>query len=230
LSETTATVTCHPPYHFKFGLVGTPLPGVQVKIAPNGEILVKGGNVMKGYYKKPKETADVFEDGWFKTGDIGEFDANGELRITDRIKDLMKTSGGKYIAPQLIESLIGADHFVEQVVVIGDNKKFVAALIVPSFEALEEYARTRNIPFASRYELVKHPEIIEFYRKRIEERSQSLAGFEKIKEFTLLPEELTVDRNEITPTMKIKRKVVAEKFNDVIDGMYGGGALHRQNE
>jgi long-chain acyl-CoA synthetase len=229
LSETTATSTCHPPYHFKFGLVGTPLPGVQVKIAPNGEILVKGGNVMKGYYKKPKETAEVFEDGWFKTGDIGEFDANGELRITDRIKDLMKTSGGKYIAPQLIESLIGADHFVEQVVVIGDNKKFVAALIVPSFEALEEYARNQNIPFKSRFELVKHPDIVEFYRKRIDERSRNLAGFEKIKEFTLLPEELTVDRNEITPTMKIKRKVVAEKFNDVIDGMYGGGMPKRQN-
>jgi long-chain acyl-CoA synthetase len=141
----------------------------------------------------------------------------------------MKTSGGKYIAPQLIESLIGADHFVEQVVVIGDNKKFVAALIVPSFEALEEYARNQNIPFKSRFELVKHPDIVEFYRKRIDERSRNLAGFEKIKEFTLLPEELTVDRNEITPTMKIKRKVVAEKFNDVIDGMYGGGMPKRQN-
>ncbi len=229
LSETTATVTCHPPYHFKFGRVGTPLPGVQVKIAPNGEILVKGGNVMKGYYKKPKETAEVFdEDGWFKTGDIGEFDSNGELRITDRIKDLMKTSGGKYIAPQLIESLIGADHFVEQVVVIGDNKKFVSALIVPAFEALEEYARACNIPFNSRFELVRHPDIIEFYRKRINARSQNLAEFEKIKEFVLLPEELTVDRNEITPTMKIKRKVVAEKFNDVIDAMYGEGILKRE--
>jgi len=229
LSETTATVTCHPPYHFKFGLVGIPLPGVEVKIAKNGEILVKGGNVMKGYYKKPKETADVFEDGWFKTGDVGEFDENGELRITDRIKDLMKTSGGKYIAPQLIESLIGADHFVEQVVVIGDNKKFVSALIVPSFEALEEYAKNNNIAFSSRFELVNRPDIIEFYRKRIEERSQNLAEFEKIKNFILLPEELTVDRNEITPTMKIKRKVVAEKFNEVIDGMYGGMSRERPN-
>lgn len=229
LSETTATVTCHPPYHFKFGLVGIPLPGVEVKIAKNGEILVKGGNVMKGYYKKLKETAEVFEDKWFKTGDIGEFDENGELRITDRIKDLMKTSGGKYIAPQLIESLIGADHFVEQVVVIGDNKKFVSALIVPSFEALEEYARNNNIAFNSRYELVKNPDIVAFYRKRIEERSSNLAEFERIKSFILLPEELTVDRNEITPTMKIKRKVVAEKFNDVIDGMYDGGGRKRTN-
>ncbi len=222
LSETTATVTCHPPYNFKFGLVGTPLPGVQVKIAHNGEILIKGGNVMKGYYKKPEATADVFEDGWFKSGDIGEFDKNGELRITDRIKDLMKTSGGKYIAPQLIESVIGADHFVEQVVAIGDQKKFVSALIVPSFEVLEEYARSNNIPFNSRAELVRNPQIIDFYRQRIEARSKNLANFEKVKEFILLPGELTIESNEITPTMKIKRKFVTERYNDAIEGMYGG--------
>ena len=233
LSETTATVTCHPPYHFKFGLVGTPMPGVQVKIAEDGEILVKGGNVMKGYHKKPEETANVFEDGWFKTGDAGEFDENGELKITDRIKDLMKTSGGKYIAPQLIESIIGADIFIEQITVIGDNRKFVSALIVPSFEALEEYARINNISFSSRAELVRQPEIIELYRKRIEEKSNKFANFEKIKEFTLLPNELTVDREEITPTMKIKRKVVTEKYNDVIDVMYEPvlphGANHHKN-
>ncbi len=220
LSETTATATCHPPYHFKFGLVGTPMPGVQIKISKEGEILVKGGTVMQGYYKKPGETESVFEDGWFKTGDAGEFDKNGELRITDRIKDLIKTSGGKYVAPQLIESVIGADHFVEQVTVIGDNRKFVSALIVPSFEVLEEYARINNIFFASRIELVRHPAIIELYRKRIDDRSQDFANFEKIKEFTLLPDELTVDREEITPTMKIKRKVITEKYNGVIDMMY----------
>ncbi len=220
LSETYATVTCHPPRHFKFGLVGTPLPGVQVKIAENGEILVKGGNVMQGYYKMPEETAAVFDDGWFRTGDVGEFDENGELRITDRIKDLMKTSGGKYIAPQLIESLIGADHFVEQVMIIGDRRNFVSALIVPSFEVLEEYAENHGITFNSRAELVSRPDIIELYRKRIEERSKNLAGYERIKEFTLLPSEFSVDQNEITPTMKIKRKVVVEKYADVISGMY----------
>src|SRR6056297_114049 len=222
LSETTATVTCHPSHNFKFGLVGTPLPGVHVKIGDNGEILIKGGNVMQGYYNKPEATAEAFtEDGWFRTGDVGEFDENGELRITDRIKDLMKTSGGKYIAPQLIESTLGADHFIEQVMVIGEQKKFVSALIVPSFEALEEYAQNRNIAYSSRADLVQHPEIIELYRQRINERSKDLAGYEKVKEFTLLPDEFSVDRNEITPTMKIKRKNVAERYNDAINNMYG---------
>ena len=222
LSETTATVTCHPTYNFKFGLVGTPLPGVHVKIADNGEILIKGGNVMRGYYNKPEATAESFtEDGWFKSGDVGEFDENGELRITDRIKDLMKTSGGKYIAPQLIESTLGADHFIEQVMVVGEQKKFVSALIVPSFEALEEYAQNRNITYSSRAELVQHPEIIELYRQRINERSRELANYEKVKEFKLLPDEFSVDRNEITPTMKIKRKFVADKYNEDINKMYG---------
>ncbi|MDZ7831278.1 MAG: long-chain fatty acid--CoA ligase [Desulfobacterales bacterium] len=222
LSETTATATCHPSHNFKFGLVGTPLPGVHVKISDKGEILIKGGNVMQGYYNKPEATAEAFtEDGWFRTGDVGEFDENGELRITDRIKDLMKTSGGKYIAPQLIESTLGADHFIEQVMVIGEQKKFVSALIVPSFEALEEYAQNRNIAYSSRAELVQHPEIIELYRQRINEGSKELASYEQVKEFTLLRDEFSVDRNEITPTMKIKRKFVAEKYNDAINNMYG---------
>ena len=220
LSETTATVTCHPPYHFQFGLVGTPMPGVDVKIADNGEILIKGGNVMQGYYKKPDETAAAFADGWFKTGDVGEFSENGELRITDRIKDLMKTSGGKYIAPQVIESVVGADHFIEQAVVVGEQKKFVSALIVPDFEALEEYARSKGIDFASRAELVNRPDIVEMYRSRIEQRQSELAEYEKIKQFRLLSEPFSVDRNEITPTMKIKRKLVADKFKQTIEDMY----------
>jgi len=222
LSETTATVTCHPPHNFKFGLVGTPLPGVQVKTAENGEILIKGGNVMRGYYNKPEVSAEAFtEDGWFRSGDVGEFDENGELRITDRIKDLMKTSGGKYIAPQLIESTLGADHYIEQVMVIGEQKRFVSALVVPSFEALEEYAQNHDIKYNSRAELVRHPDIIELYRQRINERSKDLANYEKVKEFTLLPNEFSVDQNEITPTMKIKRKFLAEKYNDTIKNMYG---------
>src|SRR6056297_2662337 len=222
LSETTATVTCHPSHNFKFGLVSTPLPDVHVKIGDNGEVLIKGGNVMRGYYNKPEATAEAFtEDGWFRSGDVGEFDENGELRITDRIKDLMKTSGGKYIAPQLIESTLGADHYIEQVMVVGEQKKFVSALIVPSFEALEEYAQDNNIEYNSRAELVQHPDVIELYRQRINERSKDLAGYEKVKEFTLLPDEFSVDRNEITPTMKIKRKNVAERYNDAINNMYG---------
>jgi long-chain acyl-CoA synthetase len=222
LTETTATVTCHEPFKFKFGAVGKPLPHVEVKIDENnGEILVRGGNVMKGYYKKPQATAEVFtHDGWFRTGDAGYFEENGELRITERIKDLIKTSGGKYIAPQMIESTIGADHFIEQMAVIGDQRKFVTALIVPAFDALEEYAKTHNIAFTSREDLVSKPEIIEFYQQRIEEAQKEFARFEKIKKFTLLPHEFTVESGEITPTLKIKRKAIAEKYKDIIDAMY----------
>jgi long-chain acyl-CoA synthetase len=220
LTETTATVTCHEPGNFRFGLVGKPMPGVQVKIADNGEILVKGPTVMKGYYKKPKETAEVFSDGWFKTGDAGHFEDNGELRITERIKDLMKTSGGKYIAPQMIESTIGADLYIEQIAVIGDNRKYVTALVVPSFEALGEYAKAHGIPFTSREDIIKNPAVLEFYGRRIDEQQRELAGFEKVKKFTLLPTEFTVDGGDMTPTMKIRRKVVAEKYKAVIDTMY----------
>jgi len=219
LTETTATVTCHENYHFRPGTVGKPIKGVEVKIAPSGEILVRGENVMKGYYKKPAATAEVFEDGWFKTGDVGVLE-DGYLTITDRIKDLMKTSGGKYIAPQYIETTIGNDHFIEQINVIGDQRKFVSALIVPSFDALEEYARSQNIPFSSREELVKHPAVVEFYQKRIDEQQKELAEYEKVKRFTLLDHPFTQDSGEMTPTMKLKRKVIAEKYRDLIDAMY----------
>lgn len=220
LSETTATVTCHEPRHFKFGLVGNPMPGVQVKISGNGEILVKGGTVMKGYYKKPAETEEVFENGWFKTGDAGEFDDNGELRITDRIKDLMKTSSGKYVAPQYLESVIGSDHFIEQIAVIGDNRKFVSALIVPAFEVLQEYAQTHQILWTCREDLIQHPSVIELFRRRIESRSNDLAGHEKIIRFTLMPNEFSIAGGEITPTMKIKRKNVINRYQGVIEDMY----------
>ncbi|RPI91488.1 MAG: long-chain fatty acid--CoA ligase, partial [Spirochaetales bacterium] len=222
LTETTATVTCHEPHNFKFGAVGKPLDDVEVKIdEANGEILIRGGNVMKGYYKKPQATAEVFTaDGFFRTGDAGFFQENGELRITERIKDLMKTSGGKYIAPQLIESTVGADHFIEQIAVIGDQRKYVSALIVPSFEALVEYAKERGITYATREELITKAEIVEFYRKRITECSKEFAEFEKIKRFTLLAKEFTVEDGEITPTMKIKRKSVAEIYKPMIDRMY----------
>lgn len=224
LTETTATVTCHEPSKFKFGAVGKPLPGVEVKIDEStGEILVRGPNVMKGYYKKPEATAEVLlSDGWFRTGDAGFFEENGELRITDRIKDLMKTSGGKYIAPQMIESTIGADHFIEQIAVIGDLRNYVTALVVPSFLALEEYAKTHNISYSSKDELIAKPEVVEFYRQRIEDAQKEFARFEKIKKFTLLSKEFTVESGEITPTLKLKRKVINEKNKDIIESMYKG--------
>jgi len=222
LTESTATTTCHLPHNFQFGAVGKPIPGVDVKIDPkNGEVLIKGGNIMKGYYKKPQATQEVFtEDGYFRTGDVGEFADNGELIITDRIKDLMKTSGGKYIAPVVIETAVGADHYVEQLTVIGDQRKFVSALIVPAFETLEEWAKNNGIQVASREELVSHPEVIAFYKKRIQDDCSQLANFEKIKNFVLLPKEFTVDSGEITPTLKVKRNIIIDKYNDVIDTMY----------
>jgi len=220
LTETTATVTCHEEYHYRPGTVGKPIYGVDVKIAPNGEILVRGETVMKGYYKKPEATAEVFEDHWFKTGDVGILE-DGYLTITDRIKDLMKTSGGKYIAPQLIETTIGKDHFIEQISIIGDERKYVSALIVPAFDALEDYAKSRNITYNSREDLIGHPEIVQFYQERIEQNQRELAGFEKVKKFRLLAKAFTQEDGEMTPTMKLKRKVINEKYREVIDGMYG---------
>ena len=220
LSETTATVTCHEPDRYRFGLVGKPLPGVEVKIAQNEEILVRGPTVMKGYYKNPQETAAVFEDGWFKTGDTGRFESNGELRITDRIKELMKTSGGKYISPQHVEAIIGTDLYIEQIAVVADNRKFVSALIVPEFAALGEWARKNRIAFSSRRELVAHPDVVRFYEQRIRDHSAELANYEQIARFTLLAEPFTIDGGEVTPTMKLKRKVINHHFGSTIDAMY----------
>jgi long-chain acyl-CoA synthetase len=219
LTETTATVTCHEKYHFRPGTVGKPIDGVEVRIAQNGEILVKGETVTKGYYKKPEATAEAFENGWFKTGDVGVLE-DGYLTITDRIKDLMKSSGGKYVAPQLIETTIGKDYYIEQIAVIGDARRFVSALIVPAFDALEGYAKTHNISYSSREDLIENPRIIQFYQQRIAEHSGELAGHEQIRKFTLLSTPFTQEAGEMTPTMKLRRKFVNEKFQDIINRMY----------
>jgi long-chain acyl-CoA synthetase len=213
-------VTYTLPHDFKFGTVGKPVPGCEVKIGAHDEVLVKGPNVMKGYYKKPEATAEVLKDGWFHTGDVGRIDDDGFLIITDRIKDLIITSGGKNIAPQRIETAVGRDHYIEQITTIGDRRKYVSALIVPSHEALESYAREQGLTFQTREELLKLPEINAFYRRRIDRQSAELAGYETIKAFTLLPREFSQENGEITPTQKIKRKVVAEHFRQEIDAMY----------
>lgn len=220
LTETSPMAAANSPKAFKFGTVGKPILGCEIKIGEHGEILVKGGNVMKGYYKKPKETEEAFVDGWFKTGDVGVIDEDGFLRITDRIKDLIITAQGKNVAPQHIEGVIARDLFIEQVVTVGDKRKYITALIVPSFGALEPYAREKNIRFSSREELVKKPEIVEFYRKRIRELSVELANYEKIVNFKLMPREFTQENGELTPTLKLKRKVIAENYKNMIDGMY----------
>jgi len=220
LTETSPMAAANSPKAFKFGTVGKPILGCEIKIGEHGEILIKGGNVMKGYYKKPQETKEAIVDGWFKTGDVGVFDEDGFLRITDRIKDLIITAQGKNVAPQHIEGVIARDLFIEQIVTVGDKRKYITALVVPSFSALEHYASENNIRFSSREELVKKPEIIEFYRNRIVDLSAELANYEKIVNFTLMPREFTQDNGELTPTLKLRRKVIAEKYKNMIDSMY----------
>ena len=221
MTETTATVSCWDDLKFNANSIGTPMPQAEVKIGENNEILVRGGMVMKGYYKKPQETAEAFTaDGFLKTGDAGEFDAEGNLFITDRIKELMKTSNGKYIAPQYIESKIGKDKFIEQIAIIADAKKYVSALIVPCFDSLEEYAKQFNIKYQDRMELLKHSEIIKMFEKRIENLQKELAHFEQVKKFTLLSQAFSVKLGEITPTLKLRRKVIMERYRELIEKMY----------
>ncbi|UOE41706.1 long-chain fatty acid--CoA ligase [Chryseobacterium suipulveris] len=221
LTETTATLTAFPFKNYEHGTAGISLGDTQIKIGENDEILAKGSGIMKGYYKKPTETAEVFtEDGWFKTGDAGRFDEKGNLMITDRIKDLMKTSNGKYIAPQPIENLLSNDNYINQVMVAAEGKPFVTALIIPNFEALKEQLPKLNIPFTSWEEVVKLDKVKDFYHQKIEEIQKQLSGFEKVKKFVLMPAEFEIGSGEITPTLKVKRNVVLAKYADLIEKMY----------
>lgn len=220
LSETTATVCFYPEIGFQFGSIGEVMPGVQVKIDPgNNEILVKGKTVMSGYYNKPEETKRAFtEDGFFRTGDAGRLEGN-TLFFTERIKDLYKTSNGKYIAPQAIEMVMSGDNYIEQIAVIGDQRKFVSALIVPAYPLLEKFAGEKGISFESREELVKNKDIIRFIEARVEEHQKNLASYEKIKRFTLLPEPFMMGC-ELTDTLKLRRPVVLQKYATEIEAMY----------
>ncbi len=220
LTETTATVTLFGDTHFEFNSAGKPITGTQIKIGTNNEVLVKGPGVMKGYYKKPEATAEVIKEGWFYTGDAGKIDDNGNLVITDRIKDLMKTSGGKYIAPQKLETTLINDSFIEQIAVIGDQQKYVTALAVPSFENLKKYALEHKITFKDVEELIAHNQIVDLFEKRFEELQKEFSKFEKIKKFTLLPKEFSIEAGEITATLKLKRKVIQKKYKALIDKMY----------
>lgn len=221
LTETTATLTCFPFHHFKHGTAGIPIGDTQIKIGENSEILAKGSGIMKGYYKKPAETAEVFtEDGWFKTGDAGEFDEEGNLIITDRIKDLMKTSNGKYIAPQPIENMLSNNNYINQAMIVAEGKPYVTALIIPNFDALQETISKLNISFTTWEEVVELDVIKDFYRDKIDEIQQSFSGFEKVKKFVLMPAEFEINSGEITPTLKVKRNVILQKYAAVLDKMY----------
>lgn len=221
LTETTATLTCFPFHHFVHGSAGLPFGDTQIMIGENDEILAKGSGIMKGYYQKPKETAEVFTaDGWFKTGDAGKFDEAGNLIITDRIKDLMKTSNGKYIAPQPIENLLSNNNYINQAMLVAEGKPYVTAMIIPNFEALQDLLPKMNITFTNWEQIVNLESIREFYREKIEEIQKGLAGFEKVKKFVLMPAEFEIDSGEITPTLKVKRNVVLTKYMHFIDKMY----------
>jgi len=221
LTETTATLTLFPFTHFEHGTSGKPLPGVEIRIGADNEIQAKGNGIMKGYYNNPEETRKVFtEDGWFKTGDAGKIDEYGNLTITDRLKDLMKTSNGKYIAPQQIENLLTNNNFIQQIVLIAEGRQFASALIVPNFEFLEDYLKKNNIPFTNWEEVVKNGKVHDFYSQKIKELQEHLSEFEKVKKFTLMPAEFEINTGEITPTLKVKRNVVLKKYADLIDAMY----------
>lgn len=221
LTETTATLTAFPFQNYLHGSAGITLGDTQIKIGENNEILAKGSGIMKGYYNKPEETAATFtEDGWFKTGDAGYMDENGNLFITDRIKDLMKTSNGKYITPQPIENLLSNNQYIQQAMVVAEGRPFVTALIIPNFETLQEQLKKMNITFTNWQDIVSMERIKEFYHHKIEEIQQTLSGFEKVKKFTLMPAEFEIGTGEITPTLKVKRNVVLAKYADLIEQMY----------
>ena len=181
---------------------------------------MRGANVMQGYFENPEATAEAIRNGWLHTGDIGHIDDDGFLAITDRLKDIIITSGGKNIAPQRIETAIGRDHYIEQIAAIGDRRKFVSALIVPAFDVLEAWAADKGIEYAGHADLVKHPEVIALYRERIDLQSEDLAGFESVKAFTLLEREFAQESKEITPTQKIRRRIVEKSFAAEIEAMY----------
>jgi long-chain acyl-CoA synthetase len=221
LTETSPVTNVNTLEHFRIGTVGKPVPSTEIKIAEDGEILVRGPQVMKGYYNRPDATAEVIDaEGWFATGDIGELDADGYLTITDRKKDIIVTAGGKNVAPQPIENRLKTHPLVEQVVMIGDRRKFVSLLVVPAFDELEEWARQNSVSWESRDELVKDPRVVKHVEREVLGSLDDLASFERPKKIALLSEDLTVENGFLTPSLKVKRRVVHERLDSVIDALY----------
>lgn len=220
LTESTATVSCATPTHYTIGSVGRPMPGIEVKFGEENEILLRGKTITKGYYKKEEENKKAFtEDGWFHTGDAGYL-KNGELFLTDRIKDLFKTSNGKYIAPQILETKLVVDRYIDQIAIIANQRKFVSALIVPNYTFVEQYAKEKGIVFSTRDDLLQNAKIHALFKARIETLQQHFSHYEQIKRFTLLPHPFCLEKGEITNTLKIKRNVLNEHYAKEIDKMY----------
>ncbi len=221
LTETSPVITVNTFDKIKPGTVGLPLPNVQIKIAEDGEILCKGPNVMRGYYKKPEATKEAIDpDGWFHTGDIGMIDEDGFLVITDRKKEIIVTSGGKNVAPQPIENALKASKYITQAVLIGDKRKYISALIVPDFDVLTKWAKQNGIDFKSNEDLIEKQLVKDLIQKEVDKVNHDLARYEQVKKFALLPHELTQDGGELTPTLKLKRRVINEKYKDIIDSLY----------
>ncbi|RKF18815.1 long-chain fatty acid--CoA ligase [Alginatibacterium sediminis] len=220
MTETTATVSCYPEGKIRIGSIGAPMNDIEVKLNDEGEILVKGDTVMRGYFNKPEATEQCIIDGWLHTGDAGEFDTAGNLVMTERIKELMKTSGGKYIAPQRVEGELIREPLFEQVAIIAEARHFVSALIVPAYEALELHAHQLGLKFKDRAELLEHAEIKSLMQSRLKQVQSNLARFEQVKQFTLLPREFCMKQGELTPTLKLRRKVIEGRFAEQIKAMY----------
>jgi len=221
LTETSPVITVNRITLYKFGTVGAPIEDVEVKIAEDGEIICRGPNVMKGYYNNPEATKEVLEDdGWFHTGDVGEFDEDGYLKITDRKKNLIVTSGGKNIAPAPLENALTKSKYIEQCLVIGDKRNFVSALVIPAFDVLEDWAKANNVSTDNHAELVKNDKVIAHYNGVVEESMRDFARYEKVKKVTLLPEPWSIETGELTPKLSVKRKVVESKFKTEIDAIY----------
>ncbi len=224
LTETSPVITLNPPGREKPGAVGVPLPGVEVRIGENGEVLTRGPHVMKGYFKNPEATNAVLSGGWFHTGDVGKIDEQGYLAITDRIKDLLVTAGGKKVAPQPIEARLKTSKWISEAVLLGDARPYVVCLIVPNFPNLQSEMKSRALAFANTEDLLRLPETRALYQAEIEAANQGLASFESIKHFALLPRELSQEQGDLTPTLKVKRRVIAEKFAALIEGLYAASA------
>ena len=223
LTETSPVITVsnRNSHGREVGYVGQPLPGVEVKIDENGEIICRGHNVMMGYYKKPELTKEVIdEDGWFHTGDMGEFNQYNQLKITGRIKSLFKTSGGKYINPDVIEAKFSSSKLIEQVLVVGENQKFAGALIIPSFTDLKAWCAQEKIPYTTNAEMIQHPDVLKLYAKEVNDLNKGLGETEKIKKHVLLADEWSIANGLLTPTLKAKRMVIIAKYKDVIDKMF----------
>ncbi len=227
LTETSPVISVNRPRRFKFGTVGFPLENVEVKIAEDGEILARGPNVMKGYYKNEAATREAIdEEGWFHTGDIGLFDEEGFLVITDRKKDIIVTAGGKNVAPQYIEGQLTNSRYIEQAVVIGDKRKFCSALIVPAMEPLQKFAQEKGFAYSSTSQLLEHPEVVKLFEQEVAAVNKNLASYESIKKFALIEHPFTIESGELTPTLKVKRRVVEQKYAEVIEKLYEDKPVH----